>query len=95
MYFIKANLHFIGSSHLRNVVEMNGLVTYIIKDRYFHKYIQSAPEFGKTFHFEISQFAMLKTKDTSRLYRMCIEDLDGSTQWYSKDIEGVRNIVPS
>lgn len=35
MYFIKANLHFIGSSRLRNVVEMNGLVTYIMKDRFF------------------------------------------------------------
>lgn len=65
-----------------------------MKDRYFHRYIQSAPEFEETFHFEISQFAMPKTKDTSRLYKMCVENSGGSLQLYSKEIEGVLNIVP-
>lgn len=66
-----------------------------MKDRYFHRYIQSAPEFEKTFHFEISQFATPKTKDTSRLYKMCVENSGGSMQLYSKEIEGVLNIVPN
>lgn len=49
-----------------------------MKYRYFHKYTQSAPEFWKIFHLEISQFAMPMTKDTSRLYRMCVEESDGN-----------------
>lgn len=41
IYFTKAHLHFIGSE-----VEMNGLVAYVMKYSYFHKYIQSVSEFG-------------------------------------------------
>lgn len=52
-----------------------------MKYRYFHKHIQSAPKLGKTLHFKISQFSAPKTKDTSWLYRMCIENLDGSMQF--------------
>lgn len=64
IYFTEAHLHFIGSE-----VEMNGLAAYVTKHSYFHKYIQSFPEFGKkNFHFEISQFVTPKTKDSSRVY---------------------------
>lgn len=66
-----------------------------MKDRYFHRYIQSAPEFEKTVHFEISQFATPKTKDTSRLYKICVENSGGSMQLYIKEIEGVLNTVPN
>lgn len=52
-----------------------------MKYRYFYKHIQSAPKFGKTLHLKTSQFSALKIKDTSRLYRMCVENLDGSMQF--------------
>lgn len=71
-------MHFIESE-----VEMNGPVTFLMKYSYFHKYIQSAPEFGKTFHFEISQLVAPKTKDTSRVYGMCVDSSDGGMQLYS------------
>lgn len=52
-----------------------------MKYRYFHKHIQSAPKFGKTLHFKISQFSAHKTKDISGLYRIYVENLDGSMQF--------------
>lgn len=66
-----------------------------MKYRYFLNYIQPSPKFGKTFYFEISQFAMSKTKDSSRVYRMCVDNSDGSMQLCSKDIEGLLNIAPN
>lgn len=76
IYFTKAYLHFIGSE-----VEMNGLAAYVMKYNYFHKYIQSVPEFGKkNFHFEISSFVTPKTKAPFRVYEMCVESSDDSMQ---------------
>lgn len=69
-----------------NEVEMNGIVTYVMKYSYFHKYFQSAPEFGRTFHFEISQFVTPKIKDISKVYRICVESSDSIRQLYSWEV---------